>query len=94
MVGPRTLLATFGSLLLSGPSAAQPASQVEFFESKIRPVLADQCYRCHSAEAEKEGKLKGGLRLDDREAMRRGGDNGPAVVPGEPKKGTLLKALR
>ena len=59
-----------------------------FFEKKIRPVLADKCYKCHSAEAE---KIKGGLLLDTREGIRQGGDSGPAVVPGEPEKSLLMR---
>jgi uncharacterized membrane protein len=51
----------------------------EFFESRIRPVLAEHCYRCHSAEAAKAGKLKGGLQLDTRAGIRAGGETGPAV---------------
>src|SRR5690349_18813848 len=50
---------------------------VEFFEKKIRPVLVECCYKCHSAQA---GKLKGGLRLDSREGMLKGGDTSPAII--------------
>ena len=64
--------------------------QTEFFESKIRPVLADTCYRCHSADA---GKSKGGLTLDSRDAILKGGDTGPAVVPGDATKSLLIKAI-
>lgn len=71
-----------------GPDAA------DFFETKIRPVLVERCYQCHSAEADKKGKLKGGLLADTRDGLRKGGDGGPAVVPGKPDEGTLLKALR
>src|SRR5207237_6077695 len=67
---------------------------VEFFEKKIRPVLVERCYQCHSAEAQKAGKLRGKLLLDTRAGLLKGGDNGPAVVPGKPKEGTLLPALR
>jgi hypothetical protein len=63
----------------------------EFFESKIRPVLVERCYSCHSAESE---KLKGGLRVDSREGMLKGGDNGPIVVPGDPEKSSLIRAIR
>ena len=52
--------------------------QVAFFEKSIRPVLAKHCYECHSERAE---KLKGGLRLDLSETLRRGGDSGPAISP-------------
>jgi hypothetical protein len=73
-------------------SAAEPSpSGVEFFESKIRPVLVERCYQCHSAESK---KVKGGLRLDTPEAMRKGGDTGPAVVPGKPGSSLLVEAIR
>lgn len=75
--------------------AGEPDAQtIEFFEAKIRPVLVQHCYSCHSAEAERNKKLRGGLRLDTREGLRKGGDTGPAVVPGKPGEGTLLPALR
>jgi hypothetical protein len=76
--------------LASSARAGDSPSAVAFFESKIRPVLIERCYSCHSAQAV---KLKGGLRLDDRDAMRRGGDTGPAVVPGKPDESLLLQAL-
>jgi len=59
--------------------AAEPArEQVEFFEKKIRPVLVQHCYKCHSAEA---AKAKGGLFLDNRSAMHKGGDTPPPSCP-------------
>src|SRR5262249_42368586 len=66
----------------------------EFFETRIRPVLVEKCYKCHSAEAKKAGKLKGGLLLDSRAGLLKGGDSGAAVVPGKPADSLLLKALR
>lgn len=69
--------------------AADPAGG-EFFEKKIRPVLIEHCYRCHSAEAKKP---KGGLRLDSRAGLLQGGDNGPALVPGQPDKSRLIEAI-
>jgi hypothetical protein len=63
----------------------------EFFEKQVRPILADNCYSCHSATAE---KLKGGLRLDDADALMKGGDSGPVVVPGDPDRSLLIKAIR
>ncbi|MEX2189042.1 MAG: PSD1 and planctomycete cytochrome C domain-containing protein [Pirellulales bacterium] len=68
-----------------------PTAGVEFFESKIRPVLVERCYKCHSADAK---AIKGGLRLDSRDAIRRGGDSGKAVVPGDPAASLLLDAVR
>ncbi len=78
--------------LLAHPQA-EDAKKIEFFEKKIRPVLVEQCYSCHSVQAEQNGKLKGKLRLDDRAAILRGGDSGPALVPGKPGDSLLLKAL-
>ncbi len=83
-------------VLLLGTAAASPAQEepdpqaVEFFEKKVRPILADRCFRCHSARAE---KLKGGLRLDSREAALKGGDTGPAIVPGKPEASRLVEAV-
>ncbi len=68
------------------------AEQVAFFEKKIRPVLVDKCYSCHSAETEKGPK--GGLLLDTRAGTRDGGSTGPAVVPGSVKKSLLVQALK
>jgi hypothetical protein len=76
--------------LLLLPVAAAGADTA-FFEAKIRPVLVRHCYECHSAES---GKAKGGLRLDSRDDLRRGGDTGPAVVPGQPGQSLLLTAIR
>jgi len=80
-------------LALAPPAAAAGLSPEDeaFFESRIRPVLAEHCYRCHSA---REGKAKGGLQLDTREALRRGGDSGATLVPGDPAKGLLLTVVR
>ncbi len=70
---------------------AQPTpQQIEFFEQKIRPVLAEKCYGCHNA------KLKtpmGGLRLDSRDALLKGGDSGPAIIAGDPAHSRLISAL-
>jgi hypothetical protein len=87
----RCLIFGLVSLGLSAHAARgdSPAG-ADFFESKIRPVLVERCYSCHSAQA---AKLKGGLRLDSREAIRRGGDSGPAVVPGKPQESLLLQAI-
>jgi hypothetical protein len=83
---------------LAGQAAAAPApvaqlsaADQQFFETKIRPVLDDQCYRCHSAQAE---KIKGGLRLDTRGALLAGGDSGPAIAPGNPEQSLLIEAIR
>jgi hypothetical protein len=72
----------------------QPSPQgLEFFEKKIRPVLAEHCYACHSEK--KRRKPRGGLRLDSIEAMRKGGESGqPAIVPGDVERSLLIKAIR
>jgi hypothetical protein len=71
-----------------------PAEDVAFFEKNIRPVLVKHCYGCHSEAAAKEKKLKGGLRVDSREGLLRGGDSGPAIVPERSDDSLLLQALR
>ncbi|MCI0666349.1 MAG: PSD1 and planctomycete cytochrome C domain-containing protein [Acidobacteria bacterium] len=65
---------------------------LEFFEKKIRPVLVDNCYVCHSTQSKKP---QGGLSLDSIEGMLKGGASGePAVIPGDPEKSILIKAIR
>ncbi len=71
---------------------AEPSAPgVELFENEIRPLLVERCYKCHSSRAD---KFKGGLSLETREDALRGGDSGPAIVPGKPDESLLLKALR
>src|SRR5437870_3810276 len=72
-------------------SADLPPNQVQFFENKIRPILANNCYKCHSQQAE---KVKAGLLLDTKEGVLKGGETGPAIVPGDPEKSLLIKAVR
>ena len=64
--------------------------QIDFFESKIRPILASQCYSCHSS---KNKDVKGGLLVDTRDGLLKGGDSGPAIVPGQPEKSLLMQAI-
>jgi len=72
--------------------AAEPtAAGLAFFEKKIRPVLVERCYKCHSAKSE---KLKGGLLLDTRAGIRKGGESGHAVVPGDVRGSLLIEAIR
>ena len=75
----------------STPATTPDEMGAQLFREKIQPVLEANCFECHSANAK---KIKGGLRLDSREASRRGGDNGPAVVPGDPQKSLLIRAIR
>ncbi|HXX93610.1 MAG TPA: DUF1549 domain-containing protein, partial [Planctomycetota bacterium] len=67
------------------------AQDADFFEKKVRPLLVERCYECHSGGAK---KLKGGLYLDSRAGLLRGGDTGPAMVPGDPDRSLLVKAIR
>ncbi len=80
-----------GCLLANTLVAADRREQEAFFETKIRPVLVAKCYECHSAESKEP---KGGLLLDTREGIRRGGESGHAVVPGELDDSLILAALR
>jgi cytochrome c553 len=101
---PRRLILICG--LLSGFASAQGAAPGDrgrkavdavsaegaaFFEKKIRPVLVAECFACHAAGKGK--KVRGGLALDTREGARKGGDSGPAFVPGKPGESRLIKAL-
>ena len=87
------LAATFATSVLPAQANQKPvddAAGVRFFESNIRPVLVKHCYECHSNQS---GASEGGLRLDTRDAVRTGGDRGPAVVPGSPEKSILMTAV-
>jgi hypothetical protein len=97
----QTRLTLLGVLLLSGfargeiklpwPTNAYAAPErLEFFEKRIRPLLVDRCYECHSAAS---GQAQGGLQLDTREALLRGGVSGPTVVPGELARSPLIATL-
>jgi hypothetical protein len=91
-----SILSTSSLLTAALASTAQAAApsdlaQLDFFEKKIRPVLAEQCYECHSASSK---KVKGGLLLDTREGTLKGGDSGAAVVPGKPQKSLLLSTMK
>jgi len=82
-------------LVASGLPASEPDRKgLDFFEAKIRPMLVTHCYACHSAGAAAKKKLKGGLLLDSRSGSRRGGESGPAIVPGKPAESPLISALR
>ncbi len=87
---PRALVLALLAAATSSAHAAVPdAAGLDFFEKKVRPILVERCYECHS-----EGKkVKGGLRLDLREGWAKGGDTGPAIVPGKPEESLLLTAI-
>src|SRR5262245_50980219 len=78
--------------LIAAPVLAQEPTQEQqdFYINKVLPILAENCYRCHSAEG---GKDKGGLTLDSQDAMLKGGDSGPALVPGNVEKSLLITAV-
>ena len=80
------------SMALSAmPTVAEiSAEDLAFFEAKVRPVLEDNCYKCHSRDAD---KIKGGLLLDSREGLMHGGYTGDAVVPGNPAESLLIVAI-
>ena len=71
----------------SGLSAAQSANSVEFFETRIRPLLAEKCFACHT-----QSRL-GGMQIDSRETLLKGGNSGPAIVPGSPEQSLLIQAV-
>jgi hypothetical protein len=71
------------------PLMSLPAPDEAFFESKVRPVFAEVCARCHGAE-----KANNGLRLDSRQALLKGGEHGPAIVPFRPAESRLLRAVK
>ena len=90
-LAPKVLLGVLcsGSLLLAqGTKLSQ--RDLDFFENKIRPIFAENCYKCHSESAE---KVKGGLLVDSRDALLKGGETGPAIVPRHPEKSLLIKAV-
>jgi len=86
----RRLLAALITVAGAGFARGAETNDLDFFERKIRPLLVDRCYECHSAE----GKTKAGLRLDTPEGWLAGGDSGPAVIPGSVERSPLIKAIR
>ncbi|MFO0867880.1 MAG: PSD1 and planctomycete cytochrome C domain-containing protein [Pirellulales bacterium] len=75
-------------LLVAGGAVAEEADELRFFESQIRPLLAQQCLHCHGPK-----KQRGELRLDSRAALLKGGESGPAIVPGRPEESLLIEAV-
>ncbi|MEM7232872.1 MAG: PSD1 and planctomycete cytochrome C domain-containing protein [Planctomycetota bacterium] len=93
MIHRLVLSFVLSSLLLPALIAEDETSRAAllYFESEIRPLLARECYSCHSARAK---EVKGGLRLDTRAGLLRGGESGAAVAPGDPAASLLFKAVR
>ena len=86
------LTARIGFSLIPAMSAQQqPLADAEYFELKVRPVLVENCYQCHGPAAK---TVFGNLRIGNREAVLKGGDSGPAVVPGQPDDSLLIRAIR
>jgi hypothetical protein len=71
-------------------AAVTTADDLEFFESRIRPVLVERCYSCHNSAE----RADSGLTIDSRAGLLAGGDSGPTIVPGDPDSSYLMKVLR
>ncbi|MDB6123534.1 MAG: Protein of unknown function (DUF1553)/Protein of unknown function (DUF1549)/Planctomycete [Pedosphaera sp.] len=84
-------LAILMPMLAKAATVANDPAGIEFFEKTIRPILADNCYSCHSQQSK---KIKGNFLLDTREGLLKGGDTGPAIEPHDPDKSLLIKAVR
>ena len=80
-------------LAVAGRASSDDSQATEHFEKKVRPLLVAHCLECHGADAK---KIKGGLRLTSRAELLKGGDSGPAIVPGDPAKSRLIhgRAIR
>src|SRR5579862_8887698 len=82
------ILLSMGAPLFAAPPPERLGSSAGFFKERIQPVLAKRCYACHT------DALSAGLRVDSREALLKGGDTGPAIVPGDPDRSLLIQAVR
>ncbi len=87
----RVLAALLAAAPFPGLAEAAADDGEHFFERRVRPLLAEHCYGCHSQES---GKSKGSLLLDSRQGWEAGGDSGPAIVPGDPDGSLLIRAVR
>jgi hypothetical protein len=88
LASSRRILTWLSLSLTTAMAADLKPADVEFFESKIRPVLVAECYECHDAK-----KQKGDLRLDYRDGLLKGGEEGPSIIPGDAKKSILLQSM-
>ena len=91
MVRLFTLCAGGLGLLLAAPAGRAADQGLDLFEKRVRPLLVEHCYACHSADAKKQ---RGGLLVDSRDGLLQGGDSGPALVPGKPRESLLLKVVQ
>jgi hypothetical protein len=90
LLAPGLALALASAAPAADPAPPRPTPEaVEFFEKKVRPVLAEHCYSCHGPK-----KQSAGLRLDTAAGVKAGADNGPVVAPGDPTKSRLVAAVK
>ena len=85
-----TLFSILAIATCSATAADDAAAGIAFFERKVRPILVESCYECHSVES---GKSKGDLLVDSRDALLKGGELGPAIIPGNPEDSLLYQAV-
>src|SRR4051794_21847019 len=88
MAPGKGLLLVLISVLFAPYLRAQSPESVEFFENRVRPVLATNCFACHTSSQ------LGGLRVDSKAALLKGGKSGPAISPGMPEESLLVRAIR
>jgi hypothetical protein len=86
-----TLFVFFCAALPLAAQELNDPAKIEFFETRIRPVLVQHCYECHAADAK---IVRGGLQLDSNIATLKGGDSGPSIVPGKPEDSLLISAIK
>ena len=85
----RSVVSVLIGILSAGLSGSAAPADADFFETRVRPVLAKNCYSCHGADQQQSS-----LRVDSREALLQGGKRGPSIVPGDPANSLLVKAIR
>lgn len=79
------------SVFVSAEDKAPNKADLDFFDKKVKPILTERCYECHSAKAK---KVKGKLKVDTKEDFEKGGEDGKIVVPGDLEKSPMIKAVR
>ena len=84
-------LLALGLLVWPTIALAQTSEDIRFFEERVRPVLADNCFACHSQQTKEP---MSGLRVDTRDSLLQGGDRGPAIVPGKPSESRLIQVVQ
>src|SRR5258708_888409 len=92
MINPPRLLSAalcVGAAMFSASDLRAGSKELDFFETKIRPVFVEHCHECHAG-----AKSRGGLSLDTRESLLQGGDHGPAIVSGKADESLLIRSIR